>query len=243
MSFKPLDSCKIVVCGDSISAGVVYDESEHKYVKSKETFVCMMQNKLNGAIKNLSRFGNTISTALPRLKKDMINEKPDVVMIELGGNDCNYKWDQIAADPKADHLPATDIGIFRSALEQLADSLKSQGILPVFATLPPLDPDRYFKWVSKSSSEAASHILEWLGSVSRIYWWQERYNSAVIKAAQNTGSPLIDLRSAFLNTVDFRKYICEDGIHPNKDGHQIICKTISEYLSAKCPSLLKPALA
>lgn len=242
MSFKPLDHCKIVVCGDSISAGVVYDEDEEKYVKTKDTFVCMMQNRLNCAITNISRFGNTISTALPRLKKDMTKEKPDVVMIELGGNDCDYKWDQIAADPKAEHLPATDIGIFQRTLEQLAGSLNLQGIKPVFTTLPPLDPDRYFKWVSKNSLEAASHIMEWLGSVSRIYWWHERYNSAVIKAAKNSNAPLIDLRSAFLSTVDFRNYICKDGIHPNKDGHKLICKTISEYLNIMCPALLKPVI-
>ncbi len=243
MSFEPLGSCKIVVCGDSISAGVVYDESEQKYVKSKETFVCMMQNSLNCAITNLSRFGNTISTALPRLKKDMTKEKPDVVLIELGGNDCDYKWDQIAANPKADHKPATDIKLFENALETLSGSLKTQSIQAVFTTLPPLDPDRYLKWVSRNSSEAASHILEWLGSVSRIYWWHERYNSAVIKAARNTGAALIDLRTAFLGTVDFRNYICKDGIHPNKEGHMLICSTISEYLNLKCPSLLKPAIA
>jgi acyl-CoA thioesterase I len=243
MSFKPLDSCKVFICGDSISAGVVYDEGEQKYVKSRETFVCMMQNRLNCAVTNISRFGNTISTALPRLKRNMTKEKPDVVVIELGGNDCNYKWDQIAADPKAEHLPATDIGIFRNTLEQLAVSLKLQGIQPVFTTLPPLDPDRYFSWVSKSSSQAAKCILEWLGSVSRIYWWQERYNAAVIKAAQNTNAALIDLRGAFLSTVDFRNYICKDGIHPNKDGHMLICKTISDYLNIKCPALLKPVIA
>lgn len=243
MIFKPSDSCRIVVCGDSISAGVVYDDSEQKYVKSKETFVCMMQNSLNGVITNLSRFGNTISTALPRLKKDMTTEKPDVVVIELGGNDCNYKWDQIAADPKAEHLPATDLGLFRSTLEQLSNYLKEQGIQAVFTTLPPLDPDRYFKWVSKNSSEASAHIFEWLGSVSRIYWWQEMYNSAVIKAAQNTSAALIDLRSAFLETVDFRNYICKDGIHPNKEGHKLIYKAIFEYLNIECPSLLKPVIA
>lgn len=242
MSFELRNSCKVVVCGDSISAGVVYDEDEHKYVKSKETLVCMMQNSLNCVITNLSRFGNTISTALPRLKKDMAKEKPDVVVFELGGNDCDYKWDQIAADPKAEHLPATDINVFENTLEQLANSLKAKGILPVFATLPPLDPERYFKWVSKNS-EAATHILEWLGSVSRIYWWHEMYNSAIIKSARSTGAALIDLRSAFLSTVDFRKYICRDGIHPNKAGHKLMFDTISEHLRKKYPSILKPIIA
>jgi acyl-CoA thioesterase-1 len=240
MIFKPFNGCRVVVCGDSISAGVVYDEQEQKYIKSKETFVCMMQNSLNCAITNVSRFGNTIATALPRLKKDMDKVKPDVVIIELGGNDCAFKWDQIAANPTFEHFPATDIGVFAQTLKQLILSLKAQGVQPVLTSLPPLDPDRYLKWVSKNSADTANHILEWLGSVSRIYWWHERYNAALLGTAESTNSPLIDLRSAFLNTVDFRKYICRDGIHPNKEGHQLICNAISEFLKIKCPTLLKP---
>lgn len=243
MDFTPRDDCRVVVCGDSISAGVVYDEAESRYVKSKDTFVFQMQQSLNCAVTNLSRFGNTISTALPRLFRDMKRERPDAVVIELGGNDCDYKWDQIAEDPAAEHLPATDIAVFESELKKCSGWLKEQGIQPVFTTLPPLDPERYFNWVSKNNAEAAKNILRWLGSVSRIYWWHERYNSAIVKAARNTGAAVIDLRGAFLGTVDFRRYLCRDGIHPNKDGHRLICGAISEFLRDKCPSLLKPALA
>lgn len=235
------DSCKIVVCGDSISAGVIYDESEKKYVKTGKSYVLLMAQRLNGVIKNVSKFGNTVATALPRLSKNLETDKPDIVLIELGGNDCNFKWDSVADDPKAEHLPATDIGTFTKTLETLAKNLKSRSIQSVFATLPPLDPDRYFKWICKNSAEAASHILEWLGSVSKIYWWQEMYNAAVVKVAQKTSSPLIDLRSGFLSTPDFRRYICCDGIHPNAEGHKLICGTISDFLQTRYPSLLKPS--
>lgn len=235
------DSCQIVVCGDSISAGVIYDESEKKYVKTSKSYVSLMAQRLNGVIKNLSKFGNTISTALPRLAKDLESDNPDIVLIELGGNDCNFRWEKVADDPKGEHLPATDISTFAKALEALAISLKSRGIQAVFATLPPLDPDRYFKWICKSSAEAASRILEWLGSVSKIYWWQEMYNAAVVKVAEKTVSPLIDLRSDFLGTSDFRSYICCDGIHPNTEGHKLICGTINDFVQTRYPSLLKPS--
>jgi Lysophospholipase L1 and related esterases len=241
MQFQIPVSCKVVVCGDSISAGVIYDEREQKYVRSKETLVCMMQNRLNCAITNLSRFGNTIGAALPRLKKDLTKENVDVVVFELGGNDCDYKWDQIALHPEAEHLPATDLTVFENALKQIASVLKQKGILPVFTTLPPLDPDRYFNWVSKNSGEAGARILSWLGSVSRIYWWHERYNSAVIRSAVSTGAALFDLRSVFLETADFRKYLCGDGIHPNKAGHRLMSESILRYLGGKYPALLKPA--
>lgn len=240
MDFKISSPCRIVVCGDSISAGIVFDEKENRYVKSKEGFVSLLQNSMNGVITNLSRFGNTIATALPKLKKDMDKQKPDIVLIELGGNDCDYNWRQVALDPTGEHLPATDIEVFQSGLSGLVASLRQDGIMPVLTTLPPIDADRYFKFVSQASSEAAAHILEWLGSVSRIYWWHERYNAAVLKVAESTHVTWIDFRSAFLSVPDFRKLLCMDGIHPNKEGHKLIMQTISDYLTINYPSLLKP---
>lgn len=234
---------RVLICGDSISAGVVYDEQAGRYMKSKESFVCRLQNSLNCVITNISRFGNTILTALPKLSRDLSKETPDVVLIELGGNDCDFKWDEIARNPEADYQPATDLRVFQSKLLQTALSLKEKGIEPVLMTLPPLDPDRYLRWVSKNSAELAEKILVWLGSVSRIYWWHERYNAAVLKVAQTLGVRLIDLRSAFLSTPDFRKYLCMDGIHPNRDGHRLISDAIADYLRENYPLLLKPSIA
>ena len=166
--------CKVVVCGDSISAGIVLDENENKYIRSKEGFVNLLQGSLNCVVTNISRFGNTIVTALPKLMKDMTKEKPDIVLIELGGNDCDYKWQEIAQNPTGNHNPATDIDVFETDLYGLVDTLRSKGIAPVLMTLPPIDADRYFKWICNSSRETAAKILEWLGSVTKIYWWQEK---------------------------------------------------------------------
>lgn len=238
MDWNILAGCKVLVCGDSISEGIVYDEAAQKYVKAKENFVCMAQTHLNCAVTNISRFGNTIATALPRLSKRMGKERPDVVLIELGGNDCDFNWEQVAETPGGEHLPVTDIGVFSEALQRLAASLKGQHVLPVFATLPPLDADRYFQWISHNSAEKAARILQWLGSVTRIYWWHERYNAAVLEVAEKTGAALLDLRSAFLKTADFRRYICADGIHPNREGQILIGREVERFLSEKCPALL-----
>lgn len=235
--------CKVVICGDSISAGIVYDENENRYIKSKESFVCLLQNSLNCAIQNISRFGNTIATALPKLNKNMAHEKPDVVLIELGGNDCDYRWDQVAQDPDGKHDPATDADLFQTDLSDLIGNLHRSGVAPVLMTLPPIDADRYFSWISRSSGEMASQILKWLGSVTRIYWWHEKYNAAVLKVAETTHTTWIDLRTAFLSTPDFRQYLCKDGIHPNAMGHKLISDTISGFLTSNYPAFIKTAEA
>ena len=234
---------RIVVCGDSISAGVVYDEKRNRYVKSAEGFVSLLQKSLNCAVTNISRFGNTIVTALPRLRRTLLRERPDVVLIELGGNDCDYKWDQVAEKPDSPHSPATDVGVFVSDLTELIGQLREKGIAPVLTSLPPIDADRYFRWISHAGTETADNILKWLGSVTRIYWWQEKYNAAVLQVAEATQTAWIDLRSAFLSTPDFRRLLCEDGIHPNVEGHRLISRAVADFIQQNCPGLFKPAAA
>jgi lysophospholipase L1-like esterase len=224
------DSFNFVLCGDSISKGVIFDEEKNKYVTIEENYANLLKNKLNGVIYNAGRFGNTITRAIGKLQNDVIKNNPDIVIIEFGGNDCDFRWNEIAENPFADHEPNTDFAIFQNSLKNLISHLRSIGAVPVLMSLPPLDPDKYFKWISHNSSTAAEKILTWLGSVNKIYWWQERYNSAIISIAQETRTKWIDVRSAFLNTPDFRQFLCVDGIHPNRDGHKLIADKIWEYM-------------
>lgn len=232
---------RIVVCGDSISAGVIYDETRGRYVKSAEGFVSLLQKSLNCAVTNISRFGNTIATALPKLSRDLGREKPDVVLIELGGNDCDYRWDQVAQSPESAHSPATDVQVFTESLTRTILSLREKGIRPVLTSLPPIDADRYFRWISRSGAGMGENILKWLGSVTRIYWWQEKYSAAVMHVAEATQTAWIDLRGAFLSTPDFRCLLCRDGIHPNAEGHRLICRTVAAFIDQHCPGLLRQA--
>jgi len=233
------DCYNIVLCGDSISKGVVYDENKEKYVLLDDSFPNLLQSKLKGVVHNAARFGNTILRAAGKLQNDVLKKKPDIVFIEFGGNDCDFKWEEIAGNPQGNHLPNTDFNIFQKTLKSLIELFNSTGIIPVLMTIPPLDAERYFKWVSKNSTLAGGKILEWLGTVSKIYWWQERYNSAILSIAQETRTRWIDVRSAFLKQPDFRQFLCIDGIHPNEKGHRIIAEKIFNYISADYKYLLK----
>lgn len=233
------DSYNFVLYGDSISKGVVYDESREKYVVLEESFPNLLQNRLKGVIHNAARFGNTILRAAGKLQNDVLKKKPDIVIIEFGGNDCDFKWEEIADNPQGNHLPNTDFNIFQKSLKSLIELFNSTGIVPVLMTIPPLDADRYFRWISKNSAAVGGKILEWLGSVSKIYWWQERYNSAILNIAQETRTRWIDVRSAFLRQPDFRQFLCIDGIHPNEKGHRLIAEKIMNYISSEYKYLLK----
>ena len=237
------DSCKILVSGDSISKGVIYDETKNKYIVLQENYVNIISRKLKGSIKNISKFGSTITRGINKLEKQISKENPDIVLIEYGGNDCAFNWDEVANNPDAKHLPQTEVGIFEISLRETIELLKNIKITPVLMTLPPLNADMYFEWVSKNNPLTQSNILEWLGGIPRIYSWQERYSSIITKVAEETHTKFIDVRSAFLQYPDFANFICRDGMHPNREGHKVIADKIIDYIKTGYDYLLieKPA--
>ncbi len=233
------DDYLFIVSGDSISKGVVYDETKSRYRVLEENYVALLQSRLKGIVRNTAKFGNTLINGIGKLKNDILSQDPDIVLIEYGGNDCDFNWNEIAGDPGAEHLPKTDYHLFEKKLREAVDFVKERGIAPVLMTLPPLNAEKYLKWISQDNPLAEAHILQWLGSVTKIYWWQERYNSIIIKVAAETRTRWIDIRGAFLQYPDFTKFLCLDGIHPNQAGHRVIAAKILEFIQSGYDYLLK----
>ena len=223
-------SYKYIISGDSISKGVIFDEVKKKYVVTKNNYVFLLQQKINGVICNLSKFGATITKGVKRLTDVVSEYKADIVLIEYGGNDCDFDWEEISTHPNEDHSPKTDLGTFERILKETVTFLKTNKSVPVLMTLPPLNPDSYLKWISKNNPLIEMNILKWLGSVTKIYWWQERYNAVIIKVAEETQTKWIDVRGAFLHHPDFTKFLCLDGIHPNEAGQKLIAEKMLEYI-------------
>jgi acyl-CoA thioesterase-1 len=229
---------KCLVSGDSISRGIVYDEEKGQYAVLETNYVALVQKKLKGMVRNVSRFGNTLLRGIGRLGSDIAKDRPDIVLIEYGGNDCDFDWGEVAANPEKSHEPKTELGLFEKTLTETILAVQKEEIVPVLMTLPPLDPDRYLEWVSKYDPLTEQNILKWLGSVAKIYWWQERYSSSILTVAEKTDTRWIDIRGAFLRSPRFSDLLCRDGIHPNREGHLLIADTIVDYISDNYASLL-----
>ncbi len=232
------DSIKILVSGDSISKGVIYDETKSRYIVLPENYVDTISTKIKGSIKNISKFGSTLIRGISKLENHIGKENPDIVLIEYGGNDCTFNWDEVADNPDANHLPQTDIRLFETALHETIKMLKNIKVTPVLMTLPPLNAEKYLEWVSKNNPLTQGNILKWLGNVSEIYYWQEKYSTVITKVAEETHIRLIDVRSAFLELPDFTKYICRDGMHPNRKGQKLIADKVFDYIKSGYDFLL-----
>lgn len=232
------DSIKILVSGDSISKGVIYDETKNRYIVLPENYVDTISTKIRCSIKNVSRFGSTLTRGISKLEKHIGKENPDIVLIEYGGNDCAFNWDEVADNPDTNHLPQTEIKLFETALHETIELLKNMKVTPVLMTLPPLNAEKYLEWVSKNNPLTRGNILKWLGNVAEIYYWQERYSYVINKVAEETHTKFIDVRSAFLKDPDFTKFICRDGMHPNREGHKVIADKVLNYIKTGYDFLL-----
>ena len=101
--------------------------------------------------------------------------------------------------------------------------------VPVLLSLPPIDSKKYFNKVSTGLN--AYNILDWMeGDKQFITNWHERYNIEVFKLAIDNNIPIIDITSVFLEQKNYGKFLCDDGIHPNEQGHQLIAESIKKQL-------------
>jgi len=149
--------------------------------------------------------------------------------MDYGGNDCDFDWKAISEDPDMEHEPNTPINKFVCIYTDIIQRIFESGIRPVITNLPPLEPQRYFNWLSKGLN--SENILRWLGDVNVIYRFQEFYSHTVEEIARSTGALLVDLRHAFLKERDIGRFICEDGIHPNTEGQRLITEELVRFCS------------
>ena len=222
---------KICLFGDSISKGVVIDELRDRYTMTKNCFANIL-TAANSAldVTNFSMLGCTImkgKSMIERHIKDV--QDSELLVLEYGGNDSDHLWDEVAADPMAEHLPKTPIADFDRTYRGIIDELREMGKKIVMLNLPPIDEHKYFNWFSRGLD--GSKILEWLGGTDEyIYRFHEIYNVKVCNIASEYNIPIIDIRSAFLEKRNYSDFLCNDGIHPNEKGHALIASVIAEAI-------------
>lgn len=228
---------KIFAFGDSVMKGVVtvpetICKGTVKYKVAEDNFVNTCALRLGVNIENRSRFGSTILNGLDCIERYFNRiEKGDIVVLEFGGNDCNFDWSAIAADPDGKHEPKLAIPQFVDAYNKVIDRVEEIGAIPVLLSLPELDSQRFFDHVSAGLN--GENILRWLeGDVNNIGHWHEQYNLEVFKIAARRGIKLIDISSVFLRQRRLSDFLCEDGMHPNEAGHKLIADAILRELEA-----------
>ena len=226
---------KLVALGDSIIKGVlVRSEGERsRYSLADKSIVECCAEKLGGESLNLGKMGCTIEAGeriLDRYLDKMSGAQ--YVLLEYGGNDSDYNWQEIAESPEKEHFPRTRLEVFEEVYERVICKIKEMGAIPLVLSLPPMDAERYFAFFSQKWEDGfRANVMRWLGgSTNTIMSGHELYNLATMRIAQRTGAQWIDVTSELLKEHNFRAYLCDDGIHPNERGQRMIAEAVLQSL-------------
>lgn len=214
---------KIYVLGDSILKGVVLDEAAGRYRLLKNGAVSAFAQLFHLDVKNQSHFGYTAPKALANLDRTFGSGfDADTVLLEFGGNDCDFNWAEVSSSPDSEHQPNTTYEDFVETMQKMIQKFLAKGITPVLMSLPPLDSYRFFDWITRPENVDPDKILYFLGDKNSIYRHQERYSLAITKLALKNNLPFVDVRDAFLKEKNLGECMCLDGIHPNEKGQKLI---------------------
>ena len=161
---------KVYVWGDSIAKGIVFDAARGRYVGLRErSGFSRAAEALHVEMENHARFGMTSQRGRLALENGLQSAEPgSPVLLSFGGNDVDYDWAAISETPKERHDPHVLPEQFAENMAQMVRDARGAGLIPVLLTLPPIDSERYFSWVTRGL-EKGENVLRWLGDVERIY--------------------------------------------------------------------------
>lgn len=223
---EKLNNKKVLIFGDSLARGVVWDENRGRYGLSSCSAAKLVAEKTGMQITNRSRMGMTAEGGLACMLADLeAGMTADSVLIEFGGNDSDFDWRAISEDPNAEHQPKTSIGTYEQDMRRMIELARARNMSVALCTLPPIISERYFDFFSRDGLNT-DNILAWLGDKNKIYRFHERYSLVLGRLAREYGCRLLDLRSAFLEKWDAHPYFCRDGIHPNDMGQKLIGEAV-----------------
>lgn len=225
---------KIKIYGDSILKGVMFNEELNRYKLFGYRFNELAENGIE--VENNCKMGATIEQGF-EIMQDTLGEcdEDTVVVLEYGGNDCNYNWSDVSDNPSGEFLPNTPAEKFQEIYLKMIDFARSKGATVAICNLVPIDSERFMNWVSRGLDY--NNIMSWMGDVNRIARWQEYYSHLAERVALSAKCPILDLRSIFLTQRSMKDMIGIDGIHPSAEGHSLIKDIFQKDI------LTSPALA
>ncbi|MBO4393998.1 MAG: SGNH/GDSL hydrolase family protein [Spirochaetales bacterium] len=220
------------IFGDSVLKGVRSDSSAKKYEVNDNLGLGSVARMAGLSMRNFSKFGCTITKALSYVQKMFTKIDSDIVLMNFGGNDCNFNWEEISRSPFEEHLPNTSLDEFIDTYDRMVDHVLQRRSLPVVSTLLPVQENRYIDYVCKLKGLDHENVRSWVDSRDQsLAAHQKSYSDAVAEMAYRRGIPLIDLRSAFDSHGNCASLIGPDGVHPNAKGQKVMRGCFESFVS------------
>lgn len=214
----------ICIYGDSILKSVVYENGAYH---ADPAFARDMAAACRTEVVNRSYFGSTSGKGAARMARDIEAGKPfgELCIVEFGGNDCTYDWSAVNDAPEAAHRPVAEPEVFAGNLRSMIRMVRAQGAIPLLTNMTPIVPDRYFAWITRKLP-SGDPIRRWIRHFDRFYQQNEYYSLLCAVIAREEQTLYVDIRAPLLCGNESAALLCEDGMHPNREGHARIWEAL-----------------
>jgi len=211
----PEHAFTLVAFGDSTTApreGLqVYSELLEKQLRAKHPAARV----INAGVR-----GNNTEDATRRFQKDVLDHKPDLVVLQFGINDSAVDvWKQPPADK-----PRVDLKKFRNHLQYFISTLRTNGVKVILMTPNPL---RWTPRLLQLYGKPPYHPEDPEGMNGLL----GTYVAAVRELALAERVTLVDVDLAFRDYARRQGSLDNlllDGMHPNQQGQRIVAELLGK---------------
>ena len=157
-------------------------------------------------------------------------DKTFIIQPESG---LQYDWQAIAADPSAKHNPQMDLVAYKALYTNRIAQARAQGLEPVLVSLPIIDENRYFAFITRGMSiQERKNVLYWLGGhIERLRNIHALYNLALFRLAATQCVHIIDITSPMLASDHFNQLLEQDGVTLSPEGQALVDDELASLIS------------
>ena len=131
---------QLLIFSDSVVKGVMHENGRYKLCDDHD-FTSL--NTCGVEAHNYSKMGATIRTGLEIMQRKLTHyDDQTLILLSFGGNDCDYNWAEIAADPDGIHMPHTPPEEFSSLYRDAVAFARASGAEVAAASIVPIEATR-----------------------------------------------------------------------------------------------------
>jgi len=205
------ENMTIVGFGDSITQAVEVTPDKN-WLNLLKAMLTERYPQTQWTLINAGVGGNTSREGLARMDNDVLAHRPDLVLIEFGGNDATHE-----------EARSVSLEEYQANLRAMLERLKSISARAVLVMFPPVI-DEWHAWGK------LPHYAPWKGLDGCV----EQYRAITRQFAQSETLPLADIDAALRLACKKQKteqFIRPCGVHMTEAGNQVIAKTVFETLT------------
>lgn len=144
-----------------------------------------------------------------------------------------YDWKAIAANPSGHHVPQMDLVAYKALYTDKIAQARACGQEPVLVSLPIIDENRYFAFITRGMSmQERKNLLYWLGGkTERLRNIHAMYNLALFRLAALQCVHIIDITSPMLANPHYEDLLEQDGVTLTAEGQALVARRFSALAS------------